>query len=66
MCQHVLNERVICTDEAKSEVGCRPKHEISPSLADMCEFVSPLLMAPSPPSCEKEFSTHMQRILANS
>jgi hypothetical protein len=55
MCQHVCNWRAICTDEAKTQVGWRPKYQVSPSLANVCEFVPPPFAIPSPPSYDKNF-----------
>jgi hypothetical protein len=54
MCQHVCHGHAKCTDEAKTEVGCRPEYEIPPSLADVCEIVPPSLTVLFPPSCETD------------
>lgn len=52
MCQHVCNGCANCTDEAKTEVGCRPKYEVPPSLANVHEFVPPFFTVPPLPSCD--------------
>jgi hypothetical protein len=41
MCQHTWC--TTCTDKAKTEVGCRPKYEIPPSLINVPELVPPFL-----------------------
>jgi hypothetical protein len=48
MCEHVFNGRAICTDEGKTQVGCRTKSEVSPSLANMCESIPPWFLDPPP------------------
>ena len=53
MCQYDRNWRAMCADKAKTQVGRRPEYELPPSLANMCEFVPPLLAIPYPPSHEK-------------
>ena len=52
MCEHFCNWRAKCTDEAKTQVGRRPKYEGSPSLANSCEFVPPSFAIPFPPSSD--------------
>ena len=54
MCQHVRNGFARRTDEAKTEVGCRPKYEVPPSLADVCEFIPPFSMVPFRPSSDTD------------
>ena len=50
MSEHVCNWRAPYTDEAKTQVGCRAEQEVSPSLANLCEFVPPSFAVPSSPS----------------
>jgi hypothetical protein len=50
MCHHVCNWRAICTDKAKTQVGRRTKDELSPFLANLCEFVPPSFAIPYLPS----------------
>ena len=55
MSQHVYNGRAICADEAKAQIGCRPEYEVSPSLANVCKFIPPPFVVPSPIPCETGF-----------
>jgi hypothetical protein len=54
MGQHGCDWRAMCTDEAKTKVRCRSKYEVSPSLANLCEFVPPSFASPSLPSCDTD------------
>lgn len=54
VCQHVSNGFTRCTDETKLEVGCRPKCEVPPSSANMCEFIPPFSTIPSRPSSDRD------------
>jgi len=49
MCEHICHRRATCTNEAKTEVGCRPKYEVSPSSANLHELVPPPFAMPIPP-----------------
>jgi hypothetical protein len=46
--QRVCSGHAFCTVEAKTQVGCRPKYEISPSPENVSQFIPPLLAGPSP------------------
>ena len=50
MRQHVCHWCAICKDEANIEVGCGPKQDVSPSLANLCECVPPSFTVPRPPT----------------
>jgi hypothetical protein len=52
MRQNVCNRRTSCADEAKTQKGCRPEYEASPSWANVNEFVPPSFAIPSPPTSE--------------
>ena len=49
MCEHICYRRATCTNEAKTEVGCRAKYEVSPSSANLHELVPPPFAMPIPP-----------------
>jgi hypothetical protein len=48
MCQHICNGRAFRTDKGNTQVGSRPKYEVSPPLADVCEFAPPTFADPFP------------------
>jgi hypothetical protein len=48
MCQQVCYRWAKCTNGVKTQEGCSPRYEVSPSLANMCESVPPMLAVPSP------------------
>ena len=45
MCEHVCNGRAVCTDEGKTQRGCRREYESSPSLANLRGLIPPASMA---------------------
>ena len=49
MGEHVCNRCAPCTDKAETQVGCRSKQYVPPSLANVCESVPPSFAAPSLP-----------------
>jgi hypothetical protein len=49
MGEHICYGRARCTNEAKTEVGGRPKYEGSPSSANLHESVPPPFVAPIRP-----------------
>ena len=48
MCEHVCNGRAICTDKIKTQVRCRSKYDVSPSLANVGKLIPPLSVDPFP------------------
>jgi hypothetical protein len=46
MCQHVCYRCARRTNKEKTQVGCRPKYEASPSLANVREVVPPAFVVP--------------------
>ena len=48
MCQHVCNGCAFCTDKGDTQVGCRPKYDSTPSLANMRKLIPPSSAVPSP------------------
>jgi hypothetical protein len=44
----------MCTDEAKTQVGCRSEYQVSPSSAYLCESVPPSFTVPFLPCYEME------------
>jgi hypothetical protein len=49
MSEHICHGRARCTNEAKTEVGGRPKYDVSPSSANVHESVPPPFLTPIRP-----------------